>query len=426
MNTKFIAIIAVAVVCVAAAGAAIVVLNNDDGGKDKVVTTGRLMILGNANNDDFMDDRDIDTLEDIISAGTWDKQKYPYADADNSGVIDSKDVDLVKTIIDKSAKTLHYVNVYGEVDSLSYPISKFVTVGTYSANASVELGLCDKVVGISGSKTWSKSDFWKGLQSKAVISSSSITADIGLVSNVEGVQAIVTTDGGVENEDEFENANIDVVRLDFGGENEVSALLMLGFFTQAEERSHKLADYYDSIFDKAAELKEKYKDDTPMTAAVIYMEKWIYSDKGSHGSIADVAGISNVWKYDSSTDTANYYKVAAGSEWIRNESWKNATFIIGQEKWLYADGVDVKAVWDNYAQYYSSLKAFNTKTCLVNESMSQPVQVAYLLEFMYPDDIEEGYGAKMHQKFIDDFVDDLSGHYDVTKKGSFFYTAGAY
>lgn len=422
MNTKFIAIIAVAVIVVAGAGTAVFLLNKDSG-DDKVETTDRLMILGNADNDDDIDDNDVSTLEDIIDEGTWDKEKYPYADADNSGTIDSADVEIVKGIIDKSATSVKYVNVNGDIKDAHYPINKFVTVGTYAANAAVELGLCDKVVGISGSKSWSNSDFWVGIKDKTKISSSSITADIGLVSNIEGVQAVVVTASGVDNEADFEAANINVIRLDFSGPNQIGALLMLGFLADNTDRSEAVADFFDEVYEKVDELSEKYAD-KHYTAAVIYGEAWIYSNAGSHGSIADSAGISNVWIYDSSVDSKNYYKVSAGTEWIKNEEWKNATFIIGQEKWLYADGVDVAAVWDAYESYYSSLNAFDEKTCLVNESMPLPVQLAYIIEFMYPDDVDEGYGAKMHQRFIDDFVDDLSGNYDVTKKGSFFYTAG--
>ena len=420
MDKKILIIIAAVAVCVIAAAAALILLNGDNSPSEKVEQTDRLMILGNANNDDYIDNKDITTLNSIIKAGTWDKKTHPYADANNDGKITESDVDFVRQMIQKKEMKIFYVDRDGNIDNLMYPLTKIVTVGTYTANIAVELGICDKVGGISGSKTWSNSDMWADLKDKPQISSNSITADIGLVSKVGGVDGVLTT--GIDNADDFEKANIDVVKLDYSGENELGATLMLGYFIQAEERSHKIAEFFDEVYAKLDKVVAKHASEPVMTAVVVYMEKYVYSDAGSHGSIADKAGIDNAWKYNSGTDTANYLKVAAGSEWIRNENWKNASVIIGQEKWLYADGIDVEATWKAYEDYYSSIKAFPKKTCLVNESMTLPVQVAYLMEWLFPDDVESGYGDKMHQKYIDTFVDALSGNYDVTKRGAFFFT----
>lgn len=421
MNSKLLAIIVAVIVCVAGASVALLTFDNNDNTSD-VEKTGRLMIFGNANNDDTIDEKDIDLIDNIISTGIWNKAENPYADADNSSKVDEDDVTFVHSMIDKTASSIYYLDVDGNVNSVVYPVNYFITLGTYAANAAIELNLCDKVVGRNSSKSWSESDFWKGIEDKPELGGGSTGVDIGLVSKLENKDAIFTKSGGLENEADFETAGIDVVRLDFNSIDQISSILMMGYMTQAEERAHELANFYDDILDKATELSDKHADSLA-TALVVYMAVYVYSDVGSHGSIAESAGIKDVWQYDSATDTSNYLKVTTGSEWIRNDEWRSADVIIGQEKWLYADDVDVDSVWDSYKSYYSSVSAFPEKTILINESMALPIQVAYLLEFLYPDDVEVGYGDTMHQKFIDSFIDDLSGNYDVTQHGSFCYTS---
>ena len=166
MEKKIFIIIAVVVACVIAAAAALILLNGDNGPSEKVEPTDRLMILGNANNDDYIDDKDITTLNGIIKDGAWDRNAYPYADANNDGRITESDVDFVKQMIQKKEMKIYYVDRDGNIDNLMYPLKKVVTIGTYTANIAVELGICDKVGGISGSKTWSDSDLWMDLKDK--------------------------------------------------------------------------------------------------------------------------------------------------------------------------------------------------------------------------------------------------------------------
>lgn len=96
---KLIATAIVAIVIVAAFCVAAYALKNDDDDYNAKVT-GNVPVYGNANNDDYIDAHDIDILNTLKDKGTWDKEEYPYADADQDGTITQNDIDIVQKIID--------------------------------------------------------------------------------------------------------------------------------------------------------------------------------------------------------------------------------------------------------------------------------------------------------------------------------------
>ena len=149
METKFLAIIVAAVVVAAGAGAGFAIYNNNNKGTDTVKVTGNLPVFGNSNNDDFIDARDIDTINSIIAdTNGWDKDKYPYADADQDGSITQKDIDLVQNIIDRKDCDVWYVNFEGEPVKQSFPVNAGrICVNRYFFAEIVDiLGLFDHIV----------------------------------------------------------------------------------------------------------------------------------------------------------------------------------------------------------------------------------------------------------------------------------------
>ena len=95
MNSKIIAVVIVAILAVAGIGVVVLTTGNDD--SYKTVETNRLVVYGNANNDDTIDTHDLDIVKSIADGeSVWDSQSNPFADTNADGVIDSKDVDLLR------------------------------------------------------------------------------------------------------------------------------------------------------------------------------------------------------------------------------------------------------------------------------------------------------------------------------------------
>ena len=78
MDEKYIKISLIAVIIIVAAAGAAYFLFADNGDDSDVPTNtdGRLMIYGNANNDDYLDDRDLDFIQAVsLSTMAWMKSR---------------------------------------------------------------------------------------------------------------------------------------------------------------------------------------------------------------------------------------------------------------------------------------------------------------------------------------------------------------
>lgn len=131
MDSKIKAIVAIAIVVVVVAAAAVMLGGSDktdDGNSDASKNKdslgkalqkmddetapypARLMILGNANCDDDITSADVEYIQGLIKNG-YDYVDEFMADANYDGVIDEKDVELVKKLIDKDyAGEVNYIN----------------------------------------------------------------------------------------------------------------------------------------------------------------------------------------------------------------------------------------------------------------------------------------------------------------------------
>lgn len=145
MDNKTIAILAVvAGIALIMTGCTVVLANNannvnntDDGGVDDAPVyyqpTTRLLVYGNANNDNYLDQKDVEFIKDIIDRKTaWDPFKNARADANVDGVVDKADLELVEKFIAGEPATMYYNNWDGQIRSVDYPLSG--KIGGYDTN----------------------------------------------------------------------------------------------------------------------------------------------------------------------------------------------------------------------------------------------------------------------------------------------------
>ncbi|MCQ2079734.1 MAG: hypothetical protein MJZ38_06755 [archaeon] len=125
MNNKtLIGIVAVVAVVALVGAGCVVVFNNNGGNNDDFTATTRLLVYGNANEDNYLDDKDVAFIGDIADGkATWDKEKNPFADANNDGKVDAADKALVQKFIKGEKAEMLYKNWYGEVCSVHYPVA---------------------------------------------------------------------------------------------------------------------------------------------------------------------------------------------------------------------------------------------------------------------------------------------------------------
>lgn len=117
-------IIGLAVVAVVVASAAcvtfVVMTSDDDGNKYAEM---RLVVYGNANNDNYLNDKDVDLIKSIAKDGNWDKETNPFADANNDGKVDSSDVDAVNGFLEGKTSIMYYRDWNNKVSYVHYPVT---------------------------------------------------------------------------------------------------------------------------------------------------------------------------------------------------------------------------------------------------------------------------------------------------------------
>lgn len=158
-NKSVIAIALVAVLVVA--GIATFVLINNGTSQEKVDNSldCRLRVLGNANQDNYLDDKDVQYIQDVIDGKKiWDRYKDPLVDANNDGVIDKTDITYVNNFVAGKTGTMYYLDQNGEVRSVPYPLTNVLgsnygicTEWSTGLDMAIILGLEDKVTYMANS-----------------------------------------------------------------------------------------------------------------------------------------------------------------------------------------------------------------------------------------------------------------------------------
>ncbi len=111
MDKKVIAVIGVVVVVIAAAAAFVVMKDDESPGSDVLAEKypTNLMIMGNANLDDYLDQKDVTYIKNLLSKGDVDYSKYYMADANGDGKITEDDVTYLQKMLNEEWDEIKYV-----------------------------------------------------------------------------------------------------------------------------------------------------------------------------------------------------------------------------------------------------------------------------------------------------------------------------
>jgi len=121
MNNRMIAIIIVAIVVVAGIGAVFLLKDNSDRPPLQSTTkeTMRLNVCGNADLNNYLDERDIEHIQATIDGK---EEETLLTDANRDGVIDQRDIDKVREIMEFRAERIWYLDLNGKYACVEGPI----------------------------------------------------------------------------------------------------------------------------------------------------------------------------------------------------------------------------------------------------------------------------------------------------------------
>lgn len=436
-QSKLVAIAVIAIMLVAGLCGAAIILRDDDNGYEPSVT-GNVKVLGNANNDDYIDEHDAELLKEL-SGKEWNKEKYPYADANNDGVIDSKDVEIVESIINGTDCKVYYYDIYDSLVSVNYPV-KHSRIGVsywQQAELATLLGMWGNVVLASTSTTDSNSHRYDTSHIDKSFKSSKITSELiletkcDLVIASQGksdvVQAAVDVDPNIT------SYYVDVSK----SSTYVSTVLTLGVLVNENDKAQAYADYVYSVKEK---LEDGLSKITEKANVVITM---MYENQSTRANIAvecdgtgaaDMIGmIANV--YDSPKKSTSNYRLDVEKDWFIQNCGKEFDYIIIEQ-----EGTDTKKVNDTYytpemynerfeeaISYYKDTEAYSAGKILGTtysyNSFGGYANLLYLAYLLYPDVFTQEDGWDALQNYFNEFT---TAVIDVRTQGGWYYTGTAY
>ncbi len=268
MNTKTMAIIAVAVIVVAA-GAAAIMLTSDDNNDDsrsvgfKFNNEVRLAVFGNANGDDYLDKKDVQTLRDLIDGKTeYDPVMNAYADTNCDGILDEKDIEHLEKIIAGESCKMYYWSCAKKIDSVDYPLSgKIGTNHMYAIDALIILGQYDNVVATSN-QTFQNSISTDGIRYPGMgtkIKNVGSPWENGEAAVKEGVNIWIETGYSTSRDystyktiSDAAGLNLQVIHLNTTTYNVETteiygSILTLGAMFKALDKAHEYVDWVDGV-----------------------------------------------------------------------------------------------------------------------------------------------------------------------------------
>lgn len=269
MNTKYLAVAVVAILVVAGAATALVLAGDDD--KDVPLGSnnldGRLTIFGNANNDDYLDSRDVDFVKAII-AGEEDAVYYDcyrvyqgttvsrsFADANCDGKIDEADVTWIQNMADRKENMLvYFYDVDGVISSCTYPLDTMAIGYKSNYEAVLICGAADRCLyacnQVSDNGAYAK---WYTAFSDAKSIGSRFNPDYEVFLKEGNEKPDFFLSGtrawfDPNMEETCGPIGVDVVRLPYWEDNIcVSSVITLGYLIQCEDAAYKYAELVDSV-----------------------------------------------------------------------------------------------------------------------------------------------------------------------------------
>lgn len=312
MDKKIIAAIVVVVVIIAAA--AIIIVANDDDDDDKKTygtstnTDSRLTIFGNANGDDYIDERDIETLQAVLD-GTQEPVYFTcyttyggkevqrsYADTNADGKIDEADLTLLKQMVNRDHNIqVKFFDVDSVIGSCTYPLTTAAVGYKSNYESLLILGASDTVkyvcdqVGNNGSYAkW----YQMFLGDSVKCFGSRFTPDYEVFKDDPPSYYLSGTRAWFDEnmEEKVAPLGMDVVRLPFYEDNEaLSAIITLGFLTNHEDNAYAYAEKADSVYETVSNtLKDVDLKDRPL----VFSSYNGTSISGWHGGIPELVRLA--------------------------------------------------------------------------------------------------------------------------------------
>ena len=463
MNVKIIAIAVVAIM-IAAGAAAFVVLSNDK--KTKSIDVD-LEVFGNADKDWKVDENDAKLVEEYLKAksdGNSDKvseiegrMSIRFADANNDGVIDKKDVDQIRKIAAGTATHLWFLDGIQKERDIDLDIKRIGCEYFTNTEMMLILGQGDRVAAVDNAPYVFK-DFYFNAKQQAGLKNlvNMSTPDYDLVNsfNLDVLLLFAATTGYDEKRDKIVGCDVlylglytpDIINT--SKSNFIQGILKAGYIFGAVERAEGYTNWVLENRDKMLAIANSIPDkDKPVvgmtnyTSTQYFMTESIntfslYKPADPLGQAVILAGGRNILDIIKAGG-GSAYAVTVQVDAVFNDDPNVHVdyFFLHMVKYTYGAAInagvpdhgyaanntaEIKAAWENVRSH--SLIT-DEQTVMIagdfrNGCTGGVLLAAYVGSTINPEAFSDIDPLKLHQEYID-----WMGikNYDIHKKGVFMY-----
>jgi ABC-type Fe3+-hydroxamate transport system substrate-binding protein len=280
MSKNIVVYVIVAAIVVAAWGIGVYTINNSSSDDNKYVDsypTGRLWVLGNANNDDYINQDDVDYINNIISRGSTKYKDYFMCDANYDGKIDSDDVKHVRALIAGTADKIWYVNVDKKICTFDSTAEKNVLTIYQACTEEVILINSHLIVASDDTTTQTSYPMFRD-----VVPSNLPSVGDTFDPDIEAILEIYKTYGSLivftgtadyfdpTLESQLEPFGIQVVRLPSWEQGLIpNGILTLGYLLGETENAYKYLEWHDRIINTITEKVSSIPDEDKVKLLVL-------------------------------------------------------------------------------------------------------------------------------------------------------------
>ncbi len=277
--------------------------------------------MGNANLDQFVDDRDVDYLQKIIG-GT--ETKTRLADANNDGKIDQSDIDQVEQIIKGTENEIFYLDAHDKVASARHPVNSAIVIYDNAGEIIRILGASDKIIGTDNMIVALPTYFPEFSKLPSIGNRKDMNTEAVFDISPE---AVIMPELGLSSEfgEKIESNGIDFIQLRmWESHTAVPALMTLSYILDETENAKNYISYQDKILN---EIK------TRVATIPEEKRKRVFVDRPGDTTVAKGSGYSEAIEFIGGINIAKDVAKDTGtqlpeidSEWVVEQ---NPDVIIG-------------------------------------------------------------------------------------------------
>jgi len=399
---KILSIAIVSALIIASIAGAMIILN---AGKHNIdasssLSSVRLQICGNANEDDIIDEKDIEAIQKVIDGK---EEASNLTDANQDGMVDHRDIEQVEAIIDHEESVIHYVDVDGYNASVHFPVTSMIAIYNVYVEMVCALNASDLIIGVDDSIS-DYVTYFPDLQSLPSVGNR-FSPDVEQILSINPDVYFTGTrsyyDSELENKLAANGTNIDVIRLpcwEYGLLPQ--GMLTLGYILGHEDEAFEYLEWRDGILNKINEKVGEISMENRTTSLGAFEGCAV-----SHGSgafeLMEIAGSKNIAGVLSST---GIYPTIEPEWVIENDpdvivTWAVAGFYRGADSSILREQLEITKDTYRAASAVADGRVYVMAwdiTC----GPSDIISVAYYAKWFYPALFPDLAPKALHQEYL--------------------------